>query len=598
MGSYGTPQKMWSSSDLLENSCGYLLQELKLIWDEVGQDKLEREKILLEIEQECLEVYRRKVDNANLSRARLHQLLADSESESTHLLVSLGERSVPGRPEKVMGTLMQQLDSITPALREMQLRKEGRLNHFRDVQSQILKISSEIAGLLKEAEISSSDVQVNEDDLSMKKLEEYRFELQQLQKEKSDRLMKVDGYLRDVNNLSATLGMDALEIIKLVHPSLDGTCKPNQQKYISDATLARLNSTVESLKEEKQIRLEKLHKLGKALTNLWSLMDTSYEDRRLFSHVTKFISISAAEISTPGSLTLDIIHRAEAEVQRLDQLKASKMKELFHKKQDELKDICKRTHMEMPSQSEIDNILNQINAGEIDHTDLLKIMDERISKAKEEAYSRQVIMEKVDKWMLSRDEECWLEEYNMDENRYSVSRGAHKNLKRAERARITVSKIPALVESLIAKTESWEDEREKVFLFDEVPLLAILEEYNSSRQEKEEEKQRQREKKRVQAQVEQENLFTSRPSTSNRRLSISSRSINGSFGNATPTTPTNRRLSSVGIDHLRSNNIVPNESSLTKENKKGHGHFRKSSHAINEDTASVVSAMHLSPFYR
>ncbi|MCL7051122.1 hypothetical protein MKW94_021729 [Papaver nudicaule] len=598
MGSYATPKKMWSSSDLLENSCGYLLQELKLIWDEVGQDRLEREKILLEVEQECLEVYRRKVDNANLSRARLHQLLADSESELTHLLVSLGERSVPGRPEKVVGTLMQQLDSITPALREMQLRKEERLNHFRDIQSQILKISSEIAGHLME-EITSSNVQVNEDDLSIKKLDEYRFELQRLQKEKSDRLMKVEGYLRDVNNLSATLGMDSSEIIKLVHPSLDGTCKPNQQKNISDATLDRLNSTVESLKEEKQIRLEKLHKLGKALTNLWSLMDTSYEDRRLFSHVTKFISISAVEISTPGSLTLDIIHRAEAEVQRLDQLKASKMNELFLKKQDELKDIYKRTHMEIPSQSEIDNILNLINAGEIDHTDLLKIMDEQILKAQEEAYSRQVIMEKVDKWMSSRDEECWLEEYNMDENRYSVSRGAHKNLKRAERARITVSKIPALVESLIAKTKSWEDEREKVFLFDEIPLLAILEEYNTSRQEKEEEKQRQREKKKVQqSQVEQENLFTARPSTSNRRLSISSRSINGSFGNATPTTPINRRLSSVGINQLRSNNIVPNVSSFAKENKKGHGHLRKSSHVIDEDTTSVVSAMHLSPFYR
>lgn len=29
-----------------------------------------------------------------------------------------------------------------------------------------------------------------------------------------------------------------------------------------------------------------------------------------------------------------------------------------------------------------------------------------------------------------------------DENRYSVSRGAHKNLKRAERARVMVNKIP------------------------------------------------------------------------------------------------------------------------------------------------------------
>lgn len=39
-------------------------------------------------------------------------------------------------------------------------------------------------------------------------------------------------------------------------------------------------------------------------------------------------------------------------------------------------------------------------------------MDEKISRAKEEAASRKVIIEKVDRWMLARDEERWLEEYD------------------------------------------------------------------------------------------------------------------------------------------------------------------------------------------
>lgn len=39
-------------------------------------------------------------------------------------------------------------------------------------------------------------------------------------------------------------------------------------------------------------------------------------------------------------------------------------------------------------------------------------MDEQISRAKEEASSRKVIMEKVERWMLARDEERWLEEYS------------------------------------------------------------------------------------------------------------------------------------------------------------------------------------------
>lgn len=49
--------------------------------------------------------------------------------------------------------------------------------------------------------------------------------------------------------------------------------------------------------------------------------------------------------------------------------------------------------------------------GEIDHADLLTSMDEQILRAEEEALSRKVIMEKVEKWILSRDEERWLEEY-------------------------------------------------------------------------------------------------------------------------------------------------------------------------------------------
>lgn len=39
---------------------------------------------------------------------------------------------------------------------------------------------------------------------------------------------------------------------------------------------------------------------------------------------------------------------------------------------------------------------------------------------------------------------CYLNDVNefQDDNRYNAGRGAHFNLKRAERARVTVSKIP------------------------------------------------------------------------------------------------------------------------------------------------------------
>lgn len=70
---------------------------MQLIWDEIGEEQYDRDKTLRELEQECLEVYKRKVDSANVFRARLHQTLADLEAEFTHLLITLGERFLPSR---------------------------------------------------------------------------------------------------------------------------------------------------------------------------------------------------------------------------------------------------------------------------------------------------------------------------------------------------------------------------------------------------------------------------------------------------------------------------------------------------------------------
>ncbi|KAM7263341.1 hypothetical protein ACFE04_001024 [Oxalis oulophora] len=85
---------------------------------------------------------------------------------------------------------------------------------------------------------------------------------------------------------------------------------------------------------------------------------------------------------------------------------------------------------------------------------------------------------------------------SLDENRYNASRGAHLNLKRAEKARILVNKIPdrfgvvALVDTLVAKTRTWEEDRDMSFSYDGVPLLAMLDEYAMLRQERDEENRR------------------------------------------------------------------------------------------------------------
>ncbi|KAK9074620.1 hypothetical protein SSX86_007218 [Deinandra increscens subsp. villosa] len=500
------------TASMLETSCGYLLQELQMIWDEIGEDQFEREKVLVDLEQECLQVYRRKVDNVNKSRARLHQELADSEAQFTHLLLSLDERSLPTRREKMVGTLKEQLEAIAPALQKLQIKKAERMKQFETIKSEIQKISTEIAGQSEDEDLLPCVI-VDENDISLKRLEAYQMELQRLHDDKNDRLERVKNYIITIQNLSATLGMDSSMIITKVHPSFNDLS--GLPKNMSDGVLTKLNSTVEFLEAERHSRIKKLQKLGSSLKNLWDLLDTPYIDRQQFSHIFS----SSTGVSTPGGLTITMIEQAEAEVERLDKVKVSKMKELLVKKQTELETICRRSHMEVPPTplTEMDHILNLVKCGEMDYADILRSMDEQIAKAEGESLSRKMIIEKVEKWGLARDEERWLEEYNMDDNRYFVSRGAHRNLKRAERARVMVKRIPALVKSLIAKTNRWEEERKKLFIYDKVPLLALMEEYNLSRRDKEKEKQRhQMEKKSIQSKVPllHERVTLARPTTS------------------------------------------------------------------------------------
>lgn len=110
-------------------------------------------------------------------------------------------------------------------------------------------------------------------------------------------------------------------------------------------------------------------------------------------------------------------------------------------------------------------------AGAVDPALILEQIEAHISIVKDEAFSRRDILERVEKWLAACDEESWLEEYSrvglfviqlviyislpcnylssvciryifQDENRYSAGRGAHLTLKRAEKARAIVNKIP------------------------------------------------------------------------------------------------------------------------------------------------------------
>ncbi|KAL0397375.1 UNVERIFIED_CONTAM: microtubule-associated protein 5 [Sesamum calycinum] len=347
-------------------------------------------------------------------------------------------------------------------------------------EAEIAQLSSALG---ERVSVPRYDKMRDELDLTTKKLGELKSHLQELEFEKNLRLQKVSSHISAIHELTVVMSLDFKKIMAEIHPSFVDTAA-GQSKSISNETLARLTSELNLVKQKKQQRLLRLisdeeagisdrmrvmlpslfflHKiLAELLKNSGSSWICLLRSKQ-FYHVTSLITSTADEVSSPGSLSNDVIEQSRS---------------LYR---------CFSIFFDCQSQR---------------------------TGSKQKGY-----LDKVEKWRHAAEEESWLDEYERDENRYSAGRGVHKNLKRAEKARILVSKIPSLVESLTLKVKAWELEKGTPFLYN-------------------------KEQKKLQDQLatEQETLFGSKPNVK-KPLGQST------YANTMVATPNSRR---VGIPSAR-----------------------------------------------
>lgn len=187
------------------------------------------------------------------------------------------------------GNLKAELRAILPQLEEMRRRKFDRKNQFLEILDQIQKIKCEI---YRSTEHTSNGI-LDETDLSSRKLEELHKELQALQNEKvnpllkqnheyqdfffsilniydfllkyspqlslslqSERLKKVLDHLNILNSLCLVLGLDFKQTVNEVHPSLG---ESDSTKNISNETIEQLAVAIKRLREVKLQRMQRVH---------------------------------------------------------------------------------------------------------------------------------------------------------------------------------------------------------------------------------------------------------------------------------------------------------------------------------------------------
>nr|CAB3445440.1 unnamed protein product [Digitaria exilis] len=460
-----------------------MLQEM---WDEIGEGEDDRRGMLQALEEECLNVYRAKVDQVRHHRAQLRREIADSVAEVAAICATIGEppATVQTACSSLQGTgnLREELGSISPELAEMRRRRDERRRQFSDVTERVNRIHQEMNLAAGDGRVVATDGS----DLTLTKLEELRAYLQHLQSEKESRTRKVAELIALLHSSSLVLGMDPREINAAAGHG--GQAAGD----FSDAAIARLASEIERLREIKRSRMDKLQDLVATMLELWNLMDTPAEEQRRFQSAACNIAASEDEITDPGALSMAFISNVEAEVVRLETLKECRMKDLVAKKYDELKEVRRRARLPEEDDGDAVAMFDAIDS-DAERALILERLEVQISEAKDLEFSRKDVLERMDKWQAALEEESWLEEYNRNENRYNVGKGTHLVLKRAEKARSLVSKMPMMAEALTTKVTAWEKERGVKFEYD-----GMLEEYGNARKEKEQERKRQRDQRRLQ----------------------------------------------------------------------------------------------------
>lgn len=77
--------------------------------------------------------------------------------------------------------MKEKLAAVTPLVEDLRLQKEERVKQFSDIKAQIEKISGEISGY---SDSLNKSLTLQEQDLTLRKLNEYQTHLRTLQKDK------------------------------------------------------------------------------------------------------------------------------------------------------------------------------------------------------------------------------------------------------------------------------------------------------------------------------------------------------------------------------------------------------------------------------
>jgi len=339
---------------------------------------------------------------------------------------------------------------------------------------------------------------------------------------------------------------------------------------ISTSSLDRLTTRIAELNGEKRRRRAKLAEMGATISSLWQMLRVPSEEQRAFT-------------TSIRGLGLDTIRKGEAEIVRLEELKAVMIGKLVREQRDMIEELWDKTNSSVAERSSF-NTYFHITDEERLTSDILIKHEEYVSSLKAKLDKMQPILDLIAKRETIIDERSELEILQKDPDRLQ-GRGAAKQLAKEEKMSRRVTKELPKITGILEKTlRQWyvenkpNKEKEEVqvvdpdlghFMYQGIPYLQTMkhqdEEWRTRKERAEEERQRKREEERAASSAANRafgytNTYTKLPG---KKTSYNSRPRSAS--NVRSGSSTSARSGS----NLRSGGARPTSSSSTRSERFG-----------------------------
>jgi protein regulator of cytokinesis 1 len=494
-------------------------QQLEEVWDEVGYSPEDRAAQLSDLLAKFRDACEAKIAEERGVAETFRQTIADAKEELRKTGEALKSLVDPHMlRENNNQTLMDELSSLEAAVENIREEAKAARDDLKQC-SELLKDSHRALGL----KLDDRWLDV-ESDLTFSRREEFRRKVSEMREDVSTRTSAIIQLVKDCQDLINELRIDTQQnpldrrivgsLVRSKHGDLIMTSLIENETCvgISSASLDALTERIAQLHNEKNKRVATINEIGESIYELWQRLRISETEQKAF----------AASVDGIGT---DTIEKGEAELERLQSLKAKMLGNLVWEAREMIQNLWEEMNATDEEKKSFQSFAEKRE--EMFTNELLEKHEEYIQLLNSKLEHMRPILRIIERRECIIRERMELEELQKDPERLQ-QRGAamtRQLMEEEKMAKRIKRELPKLTQMLDEKLQEWKNMNGEDFKYRGNVYLKVIEEQEEEWQQYKENETQLKLKKKQEEKASVENRF--QPSASFRSLAAKAKPAPG-----------------------------------------------------------------------